>query len=233
MAGNIDLYIIHGWTYKPEPWEDVILSLWHRHHIKARLLRVPGLGNPSKQVFTIKDYMGWAKTEIPKGAIALGHSNGGRILLNILSRDGSDYLSGLILLDAAGVYETSHKRDVSRKLSKMFAPLKRIPYCRKLVHKLLGAGDYENAPENMKRTLTNMLDSDKRLDFSNVTTPTQIIWGEDDDITPLRQGRKMNDMLVNSELTIKAGWRHSRYLVDIDELADEIAIAYRKLKKEQ
>jgi pimeloyl-ACP methyl ester carboxylesterase len=196
--------------------------------IDAELLRVPGLGKPSKKTFTIEDYVAWAKENLPKGSIALGHSNGGRILLNLLSKD-PDYLKGVILLDAAGYYEKSAKRDISRGLSKAFSPLKKSKFARKLAHKILGASDYENAPENMKVTLTNMLDSDKNLDITKVTTPTQIIWGSDDNITPVRQGKKMHELLKNSELTIKEGWRHSHYLVSCEELAQEIADKFNKL----
>ena len=221
------LYIIHGWTYKPEPWLEVIRDL-KKSGIDAELLRVPGLGKPSKKSFTIEDYVAWAKENLPKGSIALGHSNGGRILLNLLSKE-PDYLKGIILLDSAGYYEKSAKRDISRGLSKAFSPLKKSKFARKLAHKILGASDYENAPENMKVTLTNMLDSDKNLDISKVTTPTQIIWGSDDNITPVRQGKKMHELLKNSELTVKEGWRHSRYLVSTEELAQEIADKFNKL----
>ena len=221
------LYIIHGWTYKPEPWLEVIRDL-KKSGIDAELLRVPGLGKPSKKSFTIEDYVAWAKENLPKGSIALGHSNGGRILLNLLSKE-PDYLKGIILLDSAGYYEKSAKRDISRGLSKAFSPLKKSKFARKLAHKILGASDYENAPENMKVTLTNMLDSDKNLDISKVTTPAQIIWGSDDNITPVRQGKKMHELLKNSELTIKEGWRHSHYLVSCEELAQEIADKFNKL----
>lgn len=223
------LYIIHGWTYKPEPWYEVISHLKDRG-IEAELLKVPGLGTKSDKVFTIEDYVKWAKEKIPQGSIALGHSNGGRILLNLLSED-SKYLKGVILLDAAGIYEKSVKRDVSRGLSKVFSPLKKIPLARKVVHKVLGASDYEQAPDNMKKTLNNMLTSDKTLDISGITTPAQIIWGSDDNITPPRQGKKMHALLINSSLTIKEGWRHSRYLVDADELAAEISEKYQLLTK--
>ena len=221
------LYIIHGWTYKPEPWLEVIRDLKKRG-IDAELLRVPGLGKPSKKSYTIEDYVAWAKENLPKGSIALGHRNGGRILLNLLSAE-PDYLKGIILLDAAGYYEKSAKRDISRGLSKVLSPLKKSKFARKIAHKILGASDYENAPENMKLTLTNMLDSDKALDIAKVTTPTQIIWGSDDNITPLRQGKKMHELLPHSELTVKDGWRHSHYLVSTEELAEEIADKFVKL----
>lgn len=222
------LYIIHGWTYKPEPWHEVIEHL-KEQGIDAELLRVPGLGTKSDKVFTIEDYAKWAKEHIPKGSIALGHSNGGRILLNMLESQGSDYLSGLILLDSAGIYERSNRTIIFRKLSKTFAPLKKVKPLRKIVHKLSGAHDYDQAPDNMKVTLENMLESDKTLDISDITTPTQIIWGRDDQTTPLRQGEKMHGLLKNSELTIKDGWRHSYYLVSTEGLAKEIADKYAKL----
>ena len=224
------LYIIHGWTYKPEPWEEVIKVLKSKYKIEAELLRVPGLGTKSDQVFTIDDYVDWAAKHIPKGSIALGHSNGGRILLNLLEKHGSDYLKGLILFDSAGIYEASRKNDLMRKMSKAFAPLKKSKLARKVVHKVLGVHDYNDAPENMKKTMTNMLDSDKTLDISKITTKTQMVWGTDDQMTPIRQGEKMHKLLKNSKLTVKEGWRHSHYLRSIEETAAEIATQYKELK---
>ena len=222
------LYIIHGWTYKPEPWLEVIKCL-KQHQIDAELLRVPGLGTESTESYTIEDYAKWAAKSIPKGSIALGHSNGGRILLNMLNMKSSDYLKGLILLDSAGIYEESTKRNMARVLSKTFAPLKKSKFLRKAFHKVVGASDYDAATENMKVTLDNMLNSEKTLKLDGITTPTQIIWGTDDNITPPRQGKKMHELLQNSELDMKEGWRHSRYLVDTQELADVIAEKVKKL----
>lgn len=225
------LYIIHGWTYRPEPWHEVIKDL-KELGVDAELLRVPGLGTKSSKVFTLDDYEKWAREKLPKGSYALGHSNGGRILLKLLSNDPT-YLKGVILLDSAGVWEDSNRRIIMKKLSKTFAPLKKSKIARKVVHRLIGANDYENAPDNMKVTLDNMINSDKMLDLAKVTTPAQIIWGEADTTTPLRQGEKMHALLKNSELTIKPGWRHSHYLVSTKELAEEIADKFKKLCKDE
>lgn len=223
------LYIIHGWTYRPEPWHDVIAEL-NKLGIEAELLKVPGLGTKSDKVFTIEDYAKWAREKLPKGGIALGHSNGGRILLNLLEKE-PDYLKGVILLDAAGVWEKENRRKVLKALSKAFAPLKKSKFIRKAVHYVIGANDYENAPENMKKTLDNMINSDKTLDITKVLTPAQIIWGEDDQTTPLRQGKKMHELLPNSELVTKPGWRHSHYLVSTSELAAEIKAQLVRLEE--
>lgn len=215
------LYIIHGWTYTVAPWQTTIAEL-KNYGINIKMLNVPGLTASSKKVWTVAEYAKWADQNIPDGAIALGHSNGGRILLNLLSAK-PEKLKKVILLDAAGVYEESKKRDLNRKISKVFAPLKKVEPLRKVYHKLLGASDYDKAPDNMKKTLTNMLDSDKDLDLKKVTTPAAILWGKQDNVTPPRQAEKMHAELPNSTLTFYENWTHAPYIVDPKGLARAIA----------
>lgn len=217
------LYIIHGWTYTVEPWNRTIKILNDKYQIKVEMLHVPGLTDPSKKVWTIDEYVKWADSLLPEDVIVLGHSNGGRILLNLLSRQ-PDRVSHLILLDAAGVYEPSKKRDILRKLSQVLAPLRRVKILRKIIHKMIGAGDYDKAPENMKKTLTNMLDSDRNLDISKVKVKTDILWGEMDKITPPRQAKKMHQLIKKSRLKLFPNWTHAPYIVDPEGLAKTISI---------
>ncbi len=220
------LYIIHGWTYTVAPWEKTI-ALLEKQGYKIEMLHVPGLTSPSKKVWTIDEYVKWADHHIPDGAVALGHSNGGRILLNLCS-EKPEKLSHLILLDAAGVYESSSKRDISRTLSKSLGFLKKVPGVTKVWHKLTGATDYARAPENMKKTLTNMLESDKKLDLTKVTVPTSIIWGAEDTVTPPRQAEVMHEKIKGSTLDIHQGWTHAPYISHPSELAKAIIRAYKK-----
>ncbi|MBQ2638287.1 alpha/beta hydrolase [Candidatus Saccharibacteria bacterium] len=214
------LYIIHGWTYSVEPWAKTI-ELLEKAGVTVKMLNVPGLTTPSKRVWTIKEYVAWADKHIPDGAIALGHSNGGRILLNLCSKKPAK-LKKLILLDAAGVYEPSKKREILKVVSKLGAPLKKVALIDKLYHKLIGASDYHRAPENMKQTLTNMLESDKELVLATVTTPTAILWGEDDTITPPRQAHILKRKLADSTLSIHPGWTHAPYISDPSGLAKAV-----------
>ncbi len=218
------LYIIHGWTYTTAPWTRTI-GLLEKKGIKVEMLHVPGLTTPSKKVWTIDDYVKWADRNIPKGSIALGHSNGGRILLNLCS-EKPDKLKHLILLDAAGIYEISNKRDVVRTISKKMSFLKHVPGLTKIWHKLTGSTDYARAPENMKRTLSNMLESDRSLDLSKVLTPTSILWGAADTVTPPRQAEMMHVRIINSTLEIFPDWTHAPYLSHPVELAKAIYAAF-------
>lgn len=224
-----DLYIIHGWTYTVEPWRHT-LEILRENGISVRMLRVPGLTEPSKKIYTIDDYVKWADQEIPDNTIALGHSNGGRILLNLCAKK-PEKLKHLILLDSAGVYEPSTKKKIVEKVAKIGKPLKKIPLVDKAFHRLTGSTDYSRAPENMKVTLANMLASDKDLDFAKVETPVFILWGKKDTTTPPRQATAMYEKLPQAELKFYANWTHAPYISDPEGLARAITTLVKRIKK--
>ena len=82
--------------------------------------------------------------------------------------------------------------------------------------------DYERAPENMKQTLTNMLESDQSLVLAKITTPTAILWGEADTITPPRQAHIVKRKLADSTLDLHEDWTHAPYICDPSGLAKAI-----------
>lgn len=214
---TMELYIIHGWTYTVEPWRTTV-GILREAGVNVKMLPVPGLTEPSKKTFTIDDYAKWADQRIPAGAIALGHSNGGRILLNLCAKK-PEKLKYLILLDSAGIYEPSMRKRVVERIAKIGKPLKKIPVIDKAFHRVTGSTDYSKAPENMKVTLANMLASDKDLDFTKVATKTFILWGKKDTVTPPRQATAMYEKLPNAELKFYAKWTHAPYISDPEGLA--------------
>jgi len=228
-VSQVDLYIIHGWTYTIEPWAKT-LAILRENGLKVKMLKVPGLTEESKKVFTIRDYVKWADENIPDGAIALGHSNGGRILMNLCAKK-PEKLKYLILLDSAGVYEPSRKKQIVEKLAKIGRPLKKIPLVDKAFHRLTGSTDYSRAPENMKKTLVNMIESDKNLDFKVISTRTFILWGKKDTTTPPRQAIKIYESLPNAELKFYATWTHAPYISSPEELARALTTLISRIKK--
>lgn len=225
----VDLYIIHGWTYTVEPWRNTLAMLKDKG-INVKMLRVPGLTEKSDKIFTIDNYVEWADKNIPDGAIALGHSNGGRILLNLCSRK-PEKLKYLILLDSAGIYEPSVRKKIVERVAKIGKPLKKVPTINKVFHKITGSTDYSRAPENMKQTLANMLESDKNLDLKKVDTKTFILWGKKDTTTPPRQATAMYESLPNAELKFYANWTHAPYISSPEELARAIETLIQRMKK--
>ncbi len=225
----VDLYIVHGWTYTVEPWKSTVEML-RKKGFSIKMLHVPGLTEPSKKEYTIDDYVKWADNEIPDGAIALGHSNGGRILLNLCAKK-PEKLKYLILLDSAGIYEPSMRKQLVEKVAKIGKPLKKIAVVDKAFHRLTGSTDYSRAPENMKKTLANMLDSDKNLDLGKVEVKTFILWGKKDTTTPPRQATAMYEKLPNAELKFYANWTHAPYISDPEGLARALSTLLERMKK--
>ena len=227
MKSATTLYIIHGWTYTTNYWEKTIKLLAEKG-LRIKMLNVPGLTSPSTAVWDIDKYVAWADQNLPKNCVVLGHSNGGRILLNLASQDPTK-IKHLILLNSAGVYRRSLKTAIFAKIAKIFAIFKRIKVIRKIFHKLIGASDYAHAPQNMQKTLSNMLDSDQNLDVTQVKTRTSILWGGLDQVTKLRDGELLHQKIAHSSLKIIPNWDHAPYIKHPKRLADEI---FAVLKKE-
>lgn len=223
------LYIIHGWTYSIEPWTSVV-SILKSKGIEVEQLRVPGLTAKSTKSWDIDGYVQWLSKELKgkSAPVVLGHSNGGRIALNYLKKYPNG-ISELILLNAAGINVSNRKVSFKRRVFKAAAfllrPLKYIPLVRKIAYRLIGGSDYDRAPEYMKKTLDNMLQSDKNLDISDIKTPIQILWGANDSTTPLAQGEKMARLLPNARLRVFDGWAHAPYITHPNELAAAIIAA--------
>lgn len=226
------LFIVHGWTYSVEPWQQTIDELAQRG-IDVQMLHVPGLTAPSDDVWTIDSYVQWLDEQLTgvERPIVLGHSNGGRIAMHYdVTHPGR--LGHLLLLSSAGVEVGSEtlslKRRVFRVAAKVLAPLKHVPYVKKIVYRLLRS-DYNNAPENMKQTLANMLASDRDFDASRVTAPTEILWGEDDITTPPAMAQKLHKAIPSSTLKLMPEWQHAPYRTHAKQLADEIYAILEKI----
>ncbi len=221
------IYVIHGWSYTIDKWSDITSELKKRK-IEIIMLKVPGLTTPSDKVWTINSYTDWVYKQletIKKPITLMGHSNGGRISLNFVQKY-PNIVNNLILIDSAGVYDdrllTQLKRSVLKILAKTGKLITQSPRIRKLFYKAIRGYDYEQAPENMRKTMANLLASDKQLDISRVNIPTHLIWGTDDTVTPPSDGQKINDRIKGSTIKWIKGARHSPFITNPSQVADII-----------
>lgn len=226
------VYILHGWSYSTEKWEP-FLKLLEQKGVEYKMLKIPGLTAPLEQVWNLSDYVDWLKKEADKQngqVILLGHSNGGRIALGFALKYPQK-VSQLILIDSAGIYHEDILLQIKRFMFRNFARLKKIvsfTFLQNLFYKIVREYDYNTASPIMKKVLQNLIESDIGNPIEKISVPTAIIWGEKDNITPLSDGKIMNEKIKNSRLHIIKGAGHSPQFTNTSEVANIIT---SKLKK--
>lgn len=221
------IIILHGWTYSTEKWQ-TFLDILEKKSFQPTMLHVPGLTSENDKVWRTEGYINWLyeKIEKEKGKVViLGHSNGGRIALNFAIKY-PEKIEKLILIDSAGIYHNelplALKRVIFRTLAKLGKKLTSSNILKNILYKLAGENDYKNAPVNMKQTMINLLNSDKSLKPEKIQTPTLIIWGREDKITPLSDGILINNLIKDSKLEIISAAKHSPQFTHPNQVAEAI-----------
>jgi len=226
------LIILHGWDSSKEKWEKVKEFL-ESNDIRVITLDLPGFKEENKLVraWNLDNYIQWLKEFIRKikdirefngfsKFFLIGHSFGGRIAIKFAA-NYPELLSGLILVSSAGIKRK--KNYFFLFLSKIFNFVMKLPilnrtkpFFRGIFYKyLLRQTDYLKAQEAsnfLKETFKNIIDEDLSPDLSKIKTPTLILWGEKDKMTPINDAYLMAKLITNSKLEILEGLSHAPHL---------------------
>lgn len=231
--GTLKIFILHGWTYSTEKWTP-FLDLLRKDGLDAQLLKIPGLTEELSEVWNIDNYVEWLKKKVDNEkskVILIGHSNGGRISLAFTVKY-LEKVSNLILIDSAGIYHNElpirMKRLVFKTLAKIGRKFTTSETLRKALYKISRERDYVDAPLFVKETMQNLITYDFSNELSLVTTPTLIIWGEKDKITPLSDGKLIHQKIKNSNLHIIPQAKH---LPQFSHTQEVIQLIIKELKK--
>jgi len=96
------------------------------------------------------------------------------------------------------------------------------PFARKVLYKLLRVRDYSEASERMRETMKAVIEEDLTPLLSKIAVPTDLFWGTEDTLTPLRDGQLMNKKIVQSTLHVFPGARHNVHREKALEIAQII-----------
>lgn len=221
-----DVLVLHGWGASIQTMRPVIDALKNRYRVTA--LDFPGFGGSSAppEHFGVPEYtdltykfmhaVGLEKAHI------ICHSFGGRVTI-LLASQHPEAVDKIVFTDAAGL----RKRRTFKQSLKVytFKAAKRLNRGRffKSILKLLGvdvekhvknAGstDYRALPDNMKKVFVRVVNQDLRSFLPDIKSPSLLIWGENDQDTPLEFGKTMEQEIPDAGLVVFEGAGHYSFL---------------------
>ena len=190
-------------------------------------LDMPGFGESDepKYGWNLDDYVDFIIKFIKSQNIdeldLIGHSNGGRIIIKLMSKKDLGFkINKIILIGSAGIVHKKTASQVIRikmfKFSKKFVQFKPIkmffPNLLNKVQNHFGSADYKNASPVMRESMVKLINEDVRDFLPNIKVPTLLIWGENDTATPISDAEIMEKMIPDSGLVKIEGCSHYVFL---------------------
>ena len=232
--------LLHGWLCSLETMQPLAKEL--EKNFKVYNVDLPGFGKSDmpKEPFHTDDFGDFLNKFVQalkiENPILIGHSNGGRTILNYASRKLGNPKK-IILIDSAGI---KPKRKLSyyikvytfkglKKFLNLFPSVEMFNNIRQRVLGKFGSSDYKNSPEILRKTMSIIINEDQREKMEQIEAPTLLIWGENDTDTPLEDGRIMEEKIPNASLVVLKNAGHFSYLDSYEEC---IAIIKSFLKEE-
>jgi len=191
---------LHGWGSSAKAWAG-LMKVVSDAGFYAIAIDFP----EPKEVWAVDNYVELVSDFLEKikikPLVVVGHSFGGRVML----KNQFD-ARGLIFIDTAGVKpKANHARNFVAKVGKVIIPKK--------LHGRFGSSDYKKlGSETMRKTFKNVINEDLTGYMPNIKLPTLLIWGEDDQETPMSDARIFNARISGSKLVAIKNAGHYAFL---------------------
>jgi pimeloyl-ACP methyl ester carboxylesterase len=209
-SGNKTILFLHGWADSGKTFEKLTKQFDGKYRIIS--LDLPGFGGSDapKDAWTLDDFAVFVSNFIKKLNIdvhaIVAHSNGGPIAIRGLS-ESKFKAKKLVLIASAGIRNPgSLKNKTLKVLAKpakfalRISPKSTQQKVKKKLYSAIGS-DYM-VVENMKDTFKNIVSADVLHDAKNIEIPVCLIYGENDESTPLTYGRQFEKAFAVGKLSI-------------------------------
>ena len=233
------LLILHGWGSNGQVMEPLAQQLQSTH--RCYLFDLPGFGDspPPAQPWSVDDYADLIQHFITDREIdkldLLVHSFGGRIALKLCARpEIQDNIDKVLITGGAGM---KPKRSASYYIKKYSAKALKAPFLilppdlrdkalKKLrqtsLWKSLGSSDYSKLTGVMRHTFVKTVSEYLEPCLPEIPHDVLLLWGRDDQATPLYQARRMEKGIANAALVVID---HAGHYAFLDRPAHFSAIA--------
>lgn len=210
LGKGLVILFLHGWQDNLRAFDPLIPFLPNFRVIRMDL---PGFGNSEIPhiPWTLNDYVNLVKNFIKKlninVNILIGHSFGGRIIIKGLAEKNIE-AEKIVLIGSAGVSKTNTAKNfffrLTAKIGKILILIPPFIFWKRQIrqkfYNKIGS-DYLNAGA-LRDTFLNIVREDLIAAAKKITIPTLLIWGGQDKETPPEDGKKLHDLINESQLEI-------------------------------
>ena len=221
--------LLHGWLATLETMRPIANNLCK--NFKVYLVDVIGFGKSQLPEHPLKtdDFGDFLKEFTEKlnikNPILIGHSNGGRIIINAVGR-GLVSAKKIVLIDSAGIKPkrslTYYLKVAFYKTGKFFLNLlpntKAIKKFKEKIRNHVGSEDYKTSANVLKETMKIIVNEDLQYLLPKISVPTLLFWGSLDTATPISDARIMEKLIPDCGLIEYAGSSHFSYLENINNV---------------
>ncbi len=234
-----DILILHGWGVNIGTVRPIIKAL--DPYFKVWALDLPGFGGSAVppedwDVYSYADFIVKFAGKVGiSNPILIGHSFGGRISIILAAKKMLD-INKMILTGSAGV-KPKHGADYYLKVYS-YKLMKKAARCigafsktaEEKIKGMFGSEDYKNANPVMRKIMVKVVNEDLTYLMPDIKASTLLIWGENDDATPVSDGKLMEKLIPDAGLVVLSGAGHFSYL---DKPGDFNVIANKFLENDR
>ena len=210
--------LLHGWQSDSQAFNSLAKKL--SKHFRVIVPDLPGFGgsdtpgsdwNLDSYINSVNQFL--MKLKVKDVYAIVGHSMGGRISLKAVG-SGQLVPKKLVLIGAHGIRESRSLRNrmfwLAAKTGR--AATKPLPNryreaLRRRLYRASGSTDYL-AAGNLRQIFKNIIEEDVRPEAAMINTPTLLIYGKNDTVTPPHYGRIFQQLIPRARLEIVAEAGH-------------------------
>lgn len=229
VTGNPEgkpVVLLHGWGCTVDTVASIAEALEDTRRVVS--VDLPGHGKSSEppllsdgKPWGVEEFAGCVRKLIGmlglRNPALVGHSYGGRVSIVL----GAEMpVEKIVLVDSAGVkprrsmkyYWKVYSYKALKKILPLVAGKKKATEIIERRRKKSGSADYNQASPMMRMVMSRSVNQDLRHLMPKIQAPTLLVWGENDNATPLSDARKMERLIPDAGLVAFKGAGHYSFL---------------------
>ncbi|MBR1585098.1 MAG: alpha/beta hydrolase [Clostridia bacterium] len=225
--GRPDVLCLHGWGCTVKHFAPIANELAKDYRVTVIDFPAHGQSQKPTEPWGVADFAACVKELMEKLRIVpcdiIAHSFGGRVAI-YLAAHWPELVKRLVITGGAGLKkeqtpEQKKKSEAYQRKKKLLMGLSKVPGIGGAAEKGLealrdkyGSADYKALDADMRQTFVRVISEDLRPLLPKIEASTLLIWGENDQDTPLWMGKTMEKEIPDAGLVVFENDDHFAYL---------------------